>query len=219
MKGGTTTDWREKELAQWYNQNMRGSLEGYAALFGFEKADHVLDLGCGDGTLLAIAAQQGARVTGVDISDEQLHAARAALKGVKGASLIKQTLQEINFPDNSFTKVSIRKAIHHLTNDEKGLLIDKIYHWLKPGGILIIEDMILTFALHRRDENRSLVEKDAAIYYGVNWPDFRDAFYTTMYQELPCDLAQLSHHLLFTGFHILKIASPACFMSTVIAEK
>lgn len=219
MKGGTTTDWREKELAQWYNQNMRGSLEGYAALFGFEKADHVLDLGCGDGTLLAIAAQQGARVTGVDISDEQLHAARAALKGVKGASLIKQTLQEINFPDNSFTKVSIRKAIHHLTNDEKGLLIDKIYHWLKPGGILIIEDMILTFALHRRDENRPLVEKDAAIYYGVNWPDFRDAFYTTMYQELPCDLAQLSHHLLFTGFHILKIASPACFMSTVIAEK
>lgn len=219
MKGGTTTDWREKELAQWYNQNMRGSLEGYAALFGFEKADHVLDLGCGDGTLLAIAAQQGARVTGVDISDEQLHAARAALKGVKGASLIKQTLQEVNFPDNSFTKVSIRKAIHHLTNDEKGLLIDKIYHWLKPGGILIIEDMILTFALHRRDENRPLVEKDAAIYYGVNWPDFRDAFYTTMYQELPCDLAQLSHHLLFTGFHILKIASPSCFMSTVIAEK
>lgn len=219
MKGGTTTDWREKELAQWYNQNMRGSLEGYAALFGFEKADHVLDLGCGDGTLLAIASQQGARVTGVDISDEQLHAARAALKGVKGASLIKQTLQEVNFPDNSFTKVSIRKAIHHLTNDEKGLLIDKIYHWLKPGGILIIEDMILTFALHRRDENRPLVEKDAAIYYGVNWPDFRDAFYTTMYQELPCDLAQLSHHLLFTGFHILKIASPACFMSTVIAEK
>lgn len=219
MKGGTTTDWREKELAQWYNQNMRGSLEGYAALFGFEKADHVLDLGCGDGTLLAIAAQQGARVTGVDISDEQLHAARAVLKGVKGASLIKQTLQEVNFPDNSFTKVSIRKAIHHLTNDEKGLLIDKIYHWLKPGGILIIEDMILTFALHRRDENRPLVEKDAAIYYGVNWPDFRDAFYTTMYQELPCDLAQLSHHLLFTGFHILKIASPACFMSTVIAEK
>ena len=219
MKGGTTTDWREKELAQWYNHNMRGSLEGYAALFGFEKADHVLDLGCGDGTLLAIAAQQGARVTGVDISDEQLHAARAALKGVKGASLIKQTLQEINFPDNSFTKVSIRKAIHHLTNDEKGLLIDKIYHWLKAGGILIIEDMILTFALHRRDENRPLVEKDAAIYYGVNWPDFRDAFYTTMYQELPCDLAQLSHHLLFTGFHILKIASPACFMSTVIAEK
>ena len=65
----------------------------------------------------------------------------------------------------------------------------------------------------------ALVEKDAAIYYGVNWPDFRDAFYTTMYQELPCDLAQLSHHLLFTGFHILKIASPACFMSTVIAEK
>ena len=219
MKGGTTTDWREQELAQWYNKNMRGSLEGYASLFGFDKNDAVLDLGCGDGTLLAIAAQQGARVTGVDISDVQLAASRQALKGVKGATLIKSTLQEVNFPEQSFTKVSIRKAIHHLTNDEKGLLIDKVYHWLKPGGILIIEDMILTFALHRRDENRALVEKDASIYYGSNWPDFRDAFFTTMYQELPCDLAQLTHHLLFTGFHILKIASPACFMSTVIAEK
>ena len=123
MKGGTTTDWREQELAQWYNKNMRGSLEGYASLFGFDKNDAVLDLGCGDGTLLAIAAQQGARVTGVDISDVQLAASRQALKGVKGATLIKSTLQEVNFPEQSFTKVSIRKAIHHLTNDEKGLLI------------------------------------------------------------------------------------------------
>lgn len=219
MNAGTTTDWREKELAQWYNKNMRGSLEGYAALFGFDKNDDVLDLGCGDGTLLAMAAKKGARVTGVDISDAQLDNARAALKGAKNARLIKSTLQEINFADNSFTKVSVRKAIHHLTNDEKGQLIDKIHHWLKPGGILIIEDMILTFALHRRDENRPLVEKDAAVYYGANWPAFREAFYTTMYKELPCDLAQLTHHLLFTGFHIVKIVSPACFMSTVIAEK
>ncbi len=219
MNGGTTTDWREKELAQWYNKNMRGSLEGYAALFGFEKGDRVLDLGCGDGTLLSMAAQKGARVTGVDVSDAQLETARAALAGVTDAALIKATQQLVRSETARFSKVSIRKSTDQLSNVEKGVLIDKIYRWLRPGGVLIIEDMILTFALHRRDENRPLVERDAAAYYGANWPAFRDAFYTTMYQELPCDLAQLTHHLLFTGFHVVKIASPACFMSTVIAEK
>ena len=216
MSNGTTTDWSKKDLPQWYNKNMRGNIEDYAVLFDFNFQDSVLDLGCGDGTLLSIAAQKGAQVSGVDISDEQLSLTRQKLPK---AQLIKTTLQEVNFPDNTFTKVSIRKAIHHLTNDKKGILIDKIHHWLKPNGKLIIEDMILSFALHRKNENLALVEKQAAKYYGEKWPFCREAFFTTMYKELPCDMAQLTHHLLFTGFHIEKILQATCFMATVIAEK
>ncbi len=219
MTDGTSTDWKESSLAHWYNQNMRGDIGGYAALFRFHAKDRVLDLGCGDGTLLSIAAEQGAAVTGVDISDTQLSLTQKALSGKENVLLIKKTLQEIDFPENCFTKISIRKAIHHLTNDEKGKLIDKMHHWLAPGGIVIIEDMIFSFALHRVEENLPLIEKDASLYYGEKWPSFKKAFFTTVYQELPCDLAQITHHLLFTGFHIKQIIQPVCFTSTIIAEK
>lgn len=219
MTSGTQTDWSKKDLAQWYNANMRGNISAYASLFGFCEEDKVLDLGCGDGTLLSIAASKGAKVV-VDISDEQLELSKQKLANVSDYKLVKISLQEIDFPSHSFTKISIRKAIHHLTNDEKGVLLDKIYKWLVPGGIVIIEDMILSFALHKREENLALVEREAIEYYGKEkWPGFRDAFFTTMFKELPCDLAQLTHHLLFVGFHIPKIITQTSFMATVIAEK
>lgn len=219
MSNGTTTDWKEASLPAWYNQNMQGDIAGYARLFQFGPQDKVLDLGCGNGTLLSIAAQQGAHVTGVDISETQLALAQQALASQPAARLIHKSLQEVDFPSDSFTKVSARKAIHHLTNDEKGKLIDKIHHWLVPGGKLIIEDMILSFALHRVEENLPLIEQDAARYYGEKWPYVKDAFYTTLYKELPCDWAQMTHHLLFTGFHIKQIIPATCFIATVIAEK
>jgi len=219
MENGTSTNWQEQALAAWYNKNMRGNIEDYVRLFNFSAKDKVVDLGCGDGTLLVLAAAKGADVTGVDISDAQLTLARENLKNVPNAKFIQLPLQEVDFAPSLFTKVSARKSIHHLTNDEKGVLLDKIHHWLVPGGQVIIEDMILSFALHRREENQPLVEKDAARYYGKKWPSVREAFYTTMYKELPCDMAQLVHHLLFTGFHIKQILPVTCFMATVIAEK
>ncbi|MBP5429379.1 MAG: class I SAM-dependent methyltransferase [Elusimicrobiaceae bacterium] len=219
MNNGTSTDWKQADLAAWYNKNMRGDITNYAALFNFNDKDHLLDLGCGDGTLLALAAQKGAQVTGVDMADVQLELARQKLQGCKNATLLQRTLQEVDFAPNSFTKISMRKAIHHLTNDEKGLLIDKIHHWLTPGGILIIEDMILSFALHRKDEKLPCLDRDAAQFYAGKWPQVRDAVLTTLYKEFPCDLAQLTHHLLFTGFTITRILTPTCFYTTVIAEK
>ncbi len=69
------------------------------------------------------------------------------------------------------------------------------------------------------DERKGLIEAEAAAYYGDRWPQMREAFYTTLQRELPCDIAQLTHHLLFTGFNIRKIINRNFFMTTVIAQK
>jgi ubiquinone/menaquinone biosynthesis C-methylase UbiE len=47
---------------------MRASGENLVATFGVQPTDHVLDLGCGDGTTAVPLAQTGAEVTGIDIS-------------------------------------------------------------------------------------------------------------------------------------------------------
>ncbi len=221
MSDGTKTNWQDAALPAWYNKNMKdeASMRDYAALFNFNSDDDILDLGCGDGTFFTMAAPVVKSCTGVDISDAQLDLARKNLSTFNNINYVKSTLQDINFPNESFTKIGTRKALHHLTNDEKGVLIDKACKWLKPGGILIIEDLITTFALHKMDERKDLIEAEAAAYYGERWPDMREAFYTTLKRELPCDIAQLTHHLLFTGFNIRKIINRNFFMTTVIAQK
>lgn len=221
MSDGTKINWQDVSLPEWYNKNMlnEAAMEKYALLFDFNSNDDVLDLGCGNGALFTHAAPKVKTCTGLDISDAQLDIARKNLSAFSNIKYVKSTLQEADFPANSFTKVSIRKAIHHLTNDEKGILINKVCQWLKPGGIFIIEDLITTFALHRKDERRDLIEAEASVYYGERWPQLRDAFLTTLYVELPCDIAQLTHHLLFTGFNVRKVINHTSFMCTVVAQK
>jgi cyclopropane fatty-acyl-phospholipid synthase-like methyltransferase len=221
MSNGTETDWQSNSLPEWYNKYMLGhdSMKQYASLFKFNNEDKVLDLGCGDGTLLKIASPVIKSGIGVDLSDIQLDIANKNLKNLRNITLWKNTLQEIALTSNSFTKVSIRKAIHHLNNDEKGILIDKVYKCLNENGIFIIEDLITMFALHRKDERLTLIENSAAKYYGNQWPKVRDAFFTTLNIEQPADIAQITYHLLFTGFHILKIINHTPFMTTIIAQK
>ncbi len=221
MNDGTKINWQDVSLPAWYNKNMldQKSMREYVALFGFTKEDEVLDLGCGEGTFFTHAAPVVKSCVGLDISDAQLDLARQKLSSFSNITLVKNTLQEASFQPESFTKISIRKAIHHLNNDEKGILIDKACKWLKPGGILIIEDLITTFALDRKDDRRDIIEQEALAYYGERWPQLRDAFLTTLYVELPCDIAQLTHHLLYTGFNIRRIINHTCFMATVVAQK
>lgn len=221
MNDGTITNWQNSALPEWYNKNMKNSadLYEYAKLFAFNKEDSLLDLGCGDATLLKIAAPLCGKVCGVDISDEQLARAKAALADFPNAELVRATLQEIDFPAESFTKVSMRKAIHHLTNHEKSIMIDKVFKWLKPGGIFIVEDMITSFEFRLKDEFRPLIEAEAAEYYGERWESFKDAFFTTMYAELPCDLSKMINRLLHGRFHIKRVNTITCFMCTIISQK
>lgn len=218
---GTQTNWQQASLAQWYNKNMLGEegMKHYASLFNFTADDKVLDLGSGDGTLLNIAAPIIESGAGVDMSDEQLEISKQKLSKFNNVKFIKSTFQNLNFDNGSFTKISMRKSLHHLVNDEKGALLHKCNNWLKPGGLIIIEDAITSFALYRKEERKDLIEEEAKKYYGEKWPELRDAVYTTLNEEYPCDLAQLTHHLLFTGFNILQVIKHTSFICTVTAQR
>ena len=112
--------------------------------------DAVLDIGCGVGvdTLIAalLAGPQG-RVLGLDATPEMIAKAREnlALTGLNHVAFEVGPAESLLFPDNNFDVV-ISNGVFNLTlNKEQALR--EAHRVLKPGGRLMVADMMLTAPL------------------------------------------------------------------------
>jgi SAM-dependent methyltransferase len=94
----------------------------------------VLDLGCGDGSLLTQRLTNRFRVVGVDISSIQLAEARA---NAIDAHFICADMSELTLPDETFHAVTAFYSLSHLPPSELPAVLRSIAGWLRPGGILI----------------------------------------------------------------------------------
>jgi ubiquinone/menaquinone biosynthesis C-methylase UbiE len=97
------------------------------------EGSRVLDLGCGNGDKLARLADRF-DVVGVDISEEQLRLARARVPNTK---LVHGDFSELAFEHESFDAVTAFYSIVHVARDEHAALFERIFCWLKPGGLFL----------------------------------------------------------------------------------
>ena len=95
----------------------------------------VLELGCGDGS--AVETQELAerfRLTGVDVSAEQIRRARA---NVPRAELVHADLLGLDLPAQSFDAVCSFYVFNHVPREHLGPLFVRIAGWLGPGGLAL----------------------------------------------------------------------------------
>jgi SAM-dependent methyltransferase len=113
--------------------------EGEAVLLDFipKSAQRILDLGTGDGRLLALVRldRPGARGVAVDISPTMLNAARERFQGDEKVQVIEHNLDEPLPALGCFDAVVSSFAIHHCKHERKRALYSEIYAVLEPGGI------------------------------------------------------------------------------------
>lgn len=107
------------------------------------KPETVLDLGAGEGVLLAsvLQAYPNARGTAVDFSPLMLEQARQRL-AIFGARVrvVEADLQEPAWRHSTprpFDAVISGFAIHHLPHERKHALYREIYELLSPGGVFL----------------------------------------------------------------------------------
>jgi tRNA (cmo5U34)-methyltransferase len=115
--------------------------EGYAALFEFltPTPRRVLDLGTGDGHLLALVRDAHPNVAGVaaDFSAEMLDRARARFADVP-VEVVEHDLNEpLPTSWGQFDTVVSSAAIHHVTDDRKRALYGEVFNVLAPGGVFV----------------------------------------------------------------------------------
>lgn len=106
--------------------------------------EHVLDLGCGTGTL-AIAAlerQPRARLTGLDADPEVLSKAQHKAAAADAELTLDEGFStDLPYGDASFDVVLSTLFFHHLDDDAKRRTAVEIARVLRPEGRLVVGDL------------------------------------------------------------------------------
>ncbi len=101
------------------------------ALLNLQEDERVLDLGCGEGTLSEELVAKGAKLVGIDISEELLEAAHS--RGVRARRLDAQALEF----DGEFDAVFSHAALHLMRDPDA--VIQGAFRALRPGGRFVSE--------------------------------------------------------------------------------
>ena len=123
----------------------------------------VADLGAGEGTLAQLLAQRAEKVIAVDLSPKMVEFGQN-LAVQNGLSNLEYRIGDIEVPpiDNDSLDLAIlSQALHHAVHPQRAL--DAAFRILKPGGRLIILDLLL----HTFEEAREM--------YADRWLGFSES--------------------------------------------
>jgi ubiquinone/menaquinone biosynthesis C-methylase UbiE len=114
------------------------------------KGSHVLDLGCFAGNHLSLwIAENCAEYTGIDLSEQAIAALNAKLRErqLTHAHAYMQDFLANSYPDDHFDLVYAFSVLHHFKDMDT--MLAELHRVLKPGGIIISFDPLMTEPLNR----------------------------------------------------------------------
>jgi SAM-dependent methyltransferase len=106
------------------------------------KKGRLLDIGCGHGFFVKLAAENGWDAEGVDVSEEAIRHAKDIFK----LKIYDQPLAKLDLPKNSYDAVTIWRTIDQLSDPRAELR--NIMRILRPGGIVYIRIYNFLFQYH-----------------------------------------------------------------------
>lgn len=113
----------------------------------------VVDIGCGGGALALRLAGRAEKVIALDVSPAMLETLqqRASDSAVDNVEACCESIEAFDLPDGGVDLVVSNYALHHLLDRDKQRFVAKAAGWLRPGGKLVIGDMMIGRGLQHED--------------------------------------------------------------------
>lgn len=104
----------------------------------------ILDLGAGTGLFSKMVLNKfpNAEIELIDIAEKMLEVAKERFNENNNVSIKVQDYVSLQ-PETKYDAIISSLSIHHLKDEDKIILYDNIYKWLKPGGLFINVDQVL----------------------------------------------------------------------------
>jgi len=112
---------------------------------------HILDIGCGTGTLVVKLKRQypSAQVVGIDPDPKVLRRARIkATRAAVSVQLDPGFADELPYEEKSFDRVFSSFMFHHLNEQERENMLREVLRVLRAGGSFHLLDFVLDNAPH-----------------------------------------------------------------------
>ena len=108
------------------------------------RGSHVLDLGCGTGSLTIRLARRGYSVVGVDLSPDMLTLAKRKATPGTAVRFVEAGAVEMfdHFPAGSFDTIVSSLMFSELSDAEQRVALRQCHLLLRPGGCLILADEV-----------------------------------------------------------------------------
>jgi SAM-dependent methyltransferase len=152
-----SVEWsRPERVAEYLSREIphRDVAEGLLLAALPDRVERVLDLGSGDGRMLALVtdAHPGAAGIGLDTSEAMLDRARSRFAGESHREVRPADLAQPLALPGGFDAVVSGLAIHHLSDERKRTLFGEVLALLRPGGVFANLDLVAASseAAHRR---------------------------------------------------------------------
>ena len=126
--------YEQDAVSRWLGTLQEASL-GVLAL---ERGDRLLDVGCGTGAALRLAAPSVEHAVGVDLSTAMIARGRELTGGIPNVELREADVEALPFEDGTFTAVLCTTSFHHYPAPERA--VAEIARVLAPGGRAAIGD-------------------------------------------------------------------------------
>jgi len=170
-----------------------------------QPGDRVIDLGCGTGQVSLPLAERGARVLAIDGNQAVLARLESVAheRSLARLEVLARPVDCLVLPSQSADLIVTSYALHRLRDADKKRLVTAAYQWLRPGGTLIVADMMFGRGGTSRDRAiiRSKVRALARKGIGGWWRIAKNSYrYLVRVAERPVSISAWTAMFARAGF-------------------